>query len=99
LLTLEVRANIWPCAKSESASHRTYTGLSDGAYVFLVQSVTLTAILGPATETDFAIDTTGPVLTNFSVTVGCGGHCSSAISVSAPYVFAEDVITLAVFLY
>jgi len=55
----------------DDASRRTYTGLSDGAYVFLVQSVTLTAILGPATETDFAIDTTGPVLTNVSVTVGC----------------------------
>ena len=60
-----------PRPESTPALRRTYTGLSDGAYVFLVQSVTLTAILGPATETDFAVDTTGPVLTNISVTVGC----------------------------
>ena len=60
------------CLLTQDASmRRTYAGLSDGAYVFLVQSVTLTAILGPATETDFTVDTSGPTLTNVSVTVGC----------------------------
>ena len=51
--------------------------------MFLVQSVTLTAVLGPATKTDFAVDTTGPVLTNISVTVGCA-HTSFSMLTQAP---------------
>ena len=92
LVSQEVRATLChvPCIQSRSAWCRTYTALSDGAYVFLVQSVTLTAILGPATETDFAVDTTGPVFTNVSVTVGCVGHCSRLIACK---ISLEDGVT------
>ena len=73
-----------PSASHRSLIRRTYTSLTDGSYVFLVQSVTLTAVLGPATETDFAVDTTGPVLTNVQVAVGCAGHQLWPASMSPP---------------
>ena len=56
---------------------RTYAGLADGSYVFLVQSVTLTGVLGPATETDFAVDTTGAVFINVTATIGSGAPTAS----------------------
>ena len=66
---------------------RTYANLSDGSYIFLVQSVTLTGVLGPETETDFAVDTTGAVFTNITAIVGCGDplHSSCAAASDLPW--------------